>query len=64
MGHFMKWAASVMRERRWRRNDAGQAVIEYALVVGLLSAVLVGLLLTATNSWMVAIIARATTAIG
>ena len=43
------WAA-------WLDEEAGQSVVEYGLVVGFVSAVLIGLLVTMASTTMAAIV--------
>ena len=46
------------------RTEDGQTVVEYALVVGLVSIVVVGIVAAAAPTWMAALTALVTTAIG
>lgn len=47
----------------WSDSEEGQSVIEYALVVGVVSAALVGVLGLAASTWLNAIVDSVTAAI-
>jgi Flp pilus assembly pilin Flp len=57
-------AASWAQTRRFHQEEEGQTVIEYALVVGVVSAALVGVLFTAGTGWIKAVTTNVTSALG
>ena len=46
------------------RDEEGQTVVEYALVVGLVSLVIIGVLATAGSGWITSIGTKITSKIG
>lgn len=58
----------MVRAVAWKQarpvREEGQTVVEYALVVGLVSLVIIGVLATAGSGWITSVSSKITTRIG
>ena len=57
----------IIKAAAWQQSrtphEEGQTVVEYALVVGLVSLVIIGVLATAGGAWITSLSSKVTTAI-